>query len=64
MCLQQALKQAYQPVVTMLLFYQVATRLSMTFCYKCELPVVHKLLEQLITSLEWKEFVANCQQDI
>lgn len=55
MCLQQA----YQPVVRVLLLYQVATRLSMTFFLSsltsfrttCSKPRVN-------------EFVANCRQDV
>jgi hypothetical protein len=41
-----------QQVVTMLLFYQVATRLSLTTCRQIvELQDDDKLLEQLVTSL-------------
>jgi hypothetical protein len=42
-----------QQVVTMLLFYQVATRLSLTTCWQIdELQGDNKLLEQLVTSLK------------
>jgi hypothetical protein len=44
--------QACQQVVTMLLFYQVATRLSLTTRYQVvELQDDNKLLEQPVTSL-------------
>jgi hypothetical protein len=46
------LLQACQQVVAMLLFYQVATRLSLTTCWQIvELQDDDKLLEQLVTSL-------------
>jgi hypothetical protein len=46
------LQQACQQVVTMLIFYQVATRLSLTTCWQIvELQDDNKSLEQLVTSL-------------
>jgi hypothetical protein len=52
MCSQQACSKLVNKVVTMLLFYQVATRLSLTTCWQIvELQDDNKLLEQLVTSL-------------
>jgi hypothetical protein len=46
------LQQASQQVVTMLLFYQLATSLSLTTCYQvAEFQHGNRLLKQLITSL-------------
>jgi hypothetical protein len=46
------LQQAGQQVVTMLLFYRVAIRLSLTTCREIvELQDDNKLLEQLVASL-------------
>ena len=51
-------QQACQQVVTMLLFYQVITRLSLTTCWQIvELQDDNKLLEQLATTL-----LTICQQ--
>jgi hypothetical protein len=48
--------QACQQVVTMLLFYQVATRLSLTTCWQIvELQDDNKLLEQLVTKVCWAQ---------
>jgi hypothetical protein len=67
--------QTCQQVVTMLLFYQVVTRLSLTTCWKIvQLQNDNKLLVQLVTSLELcslslnyksvelNNLVASCQQ--
>jgi hypothetical protein len=55
MCSQQACGKLCQQVVTMLLFYQVATRLSLATCWQIvesqERQDDNKLLEQLVTSL-------------
>jgi hypothetical protein len=69
--------QACQQVVTMLLFYQVVTRLSLTTCWKIvQLQNDDKLLVQLVTSLELcslslnyksvelNNLVASCQQGV
>jgi hypothetical protein len=59
--------QACQQVVTMLLFYQVATSLSLTTCRQIvELQDDSKLLEQLVTSLlnSTTTHVASCQQAV
>jgi hypothetical protein len=50
----------------MLLFYQVATRLSLTTCWQiAELQDDNKLLEQLVTkSVELNNLVASCQQAV
>jgi hypothetical protein len=49
----------------MLLFYQVATRLSLTTCWQIvELQDDKKLLEQLDKSVELNNVVACCQQAV
>jgi hypothetical protein len=62
------LLQACQQVVTTLLFYQVATRLSLTTYWQIvELQDDNKLLEQLVISLlsvELNNLVGSCQQAI
>jgi hypothetical protein len=67
MCSQQACSKLVNKVVTMLLFHQVATRLSLTTCWQIvELQDDNKLLEQLVTSLfiELNNLVASCQQAV
>jgi hypothetical protein len=52
MCSQQACSKLVNKVVTMLLFYQVATKLSLTTCWQVvEKQDDNKLLEKLVTSL-------------
>jgi hypothetical protein len=63
-CQQDALQQACS--ITMLLFYQVATRLSLTTCYQIvELQDDNKLVGTTCNkAVELNNLVASCQQAV